>query len=82
MYVLTQALLVLHASEEAARRAYLFASATPSTYPSRRFCDLSGNEAKYVDPNTRMRYAGRKEFRMIQEMPALAVQARTLRNVR
>jgi len=72
---------LLEDAPDEARKAWLGAQAKPSAHSPRRFCDLSGNEAPYTDPSTKMRYAGRREYRLIQEMPALAVQARTLRNV-
>ncbi|KAG0474224.1 hypothetical protein HPP92_016081, partial [Vanilla planifolia] len=36
---------------------YLNIETPPSMYPSKKFCDITGFEAPYVDPRTKLRYA-------------------------
>jgi INO80 complex subunit C len=50
--------------------------APPSTYPPKRYCDLTGLEAPYVDPKTGLRYAGAALFGYLRALPPDAVQAR------
>jgi INO80 complex subunit C len=50
--------------------------APPSTYPPKRYCDLTGLEAPYSDPKTGLRYAGAQLFGYLRALPPDAVQAR------
>lgn len=50
--------------------------APPSTYPPKRYCDLTGLEAPYVDPKTGLRYAGAQLFGYLRALPPDNVQAR------
>lgn len=54
---------------------YLTAAARPSRYPPRKLCDISGFFSKYKDPASKMRYAGQKEYNVIQSMPTAALHA-------
>lgn len=54
---------------------YATIDAPPSVYPSKRFCDLTGVEAKYVDPKTKLRYASADQYAVIRSLPDDVVQA-------
>ncbi|KAG0475775.1 hypothetical protein HPP92_015461 [Vanilla planifolia] len=41
---------------------YLNIETPPSMYPSKKFCDITGFEAPYVDPRTKLRYASPEEI--------------------
>ncbi len=55
---------------------YFNAVAKPSRYPPRKLCDISGFKATYKDPVSKMRYAGMREYGVIQSMPTAALHAR------
>lgn len=55
---------------------YVNMEAPPSTYPPKRYCDLTGLEAPYIDPKTGLRYANAQLFGYLRALPADAVQAR------
>ncbi|WVZ77018.1 hypothetical protein U9M48_024921 [Paspalum notatum var. saurae] len=38
----------------------------PSIYPPKRYCDITGFEAPYVDPRTKLRYADPEVFKHIR----------------
>ncbi|CDR41038.1 RHTO0S05e11056g2_1 [Rhodotorula toruloides] len=40
--------------------------ATPSLMPQKRYCDITGLEAKYVDPRTLLRYHSPSIFELIR----------------
>ena len=42
--------------------------APPSIYPSKKYCDLTGFEAKYTDPQTRLRYCTPAVFSIIRQL--------------
>uniref|UniRef100_A0A6B2LNA7 Vps72/YL1 C-terminal domain-containing protein n=1 Tax=Arcella intermedia TaxID=1963864 RepID=A0A6B2LNA7_9EUKA len=46
---------------------YLTAAAAPSKYPPRHFCKASGYLAPYVDPVSKSRYHGLKEFELLRQ---------------
>mmetsp|Transcript_15237 Transcript_15237/g.50037 ORF Transcript_15237/g.50037 Transcript_15237/m.50037 type:complete len:127 (+) Transcript_15237:94-474(+) len=48
---------------------YFAADAPPSSYPSKRWCDLTGLPAPYIDPKTKLRYANASAFRAIRRLP-------------
>ena len=54
---------------------YFNTAARPSRYPPKKLCDVSGFFAKYKDPASKMRYAGRREYNVIQSMPTAALHA-------
>ena len=41
----------------------------PSTYPPKRYCDVTGFPAKYTDPATKIRYARANNYTAIRNMP-------------
>jgi len=55
---------------------YANIAAPPSTYPPKRYCDLTGLEAPYVDPKTGLRYASAQLFGYLRALPPDGVQAR------
>ena len=55
--------------------SYFNTAARPSRYPPRRLCDVSGYFSKYKDPASKMRYAGQREYNVIQSMPTAALNA-------
>ncbi|KAL1866115.1 hypothetical protein VTK73DRAFT_4908 [Phialemonium thermophilum] len=76
--------LVLEKSLNSSSRVAAAAAATGSTAPSatytniesapslahsKRYCDVTGLPAPYVDPKTRMRYHNREVFAMIRSLP-------------
>ncbi|KAB5540512.1 hypothetical protein GE09DRAFT_1062229 [Coniochaeta sp. 2T2.1] len=48
---------------------YTNIESAPSLAHSRRYCDVTGLPAPYVDPKTRMRYHNRDVFAMIRSLP-------------
>ncbi|WZN59601.1 YL1_C domain-containing protein [Chloropicon roscoffensis] len=54
---------------------YFNTAARPSRYPPKKLCDVSGFFARYKDPASKMRYAGRREYNVIQSMPTAALHA-------
>ncbi|XP_072982682.1 protein EIN6 ENHANCER isoform X2 [Typha latifolia] len=46
----------------------------PSMYPSKKYCDITGFEAPYVDPRTNLRYANPDVFKRIRMLPDEYVQ--------
>jgi len=60
---------------------YLNIQSPPSIYPSKRYCDITGFEAPYMDPRTKLRYADPEVFKQIRMLPDEYVQRYlTLRN--
>ncbi|KAJ3676633.1 hypothetical protein LUZ60_004045 [Juncus effusus] len=53
---------------------YLNIEAPPSIYPSKKYCDITGFEAAYVDPRTKMRYTDPDAFRRVRNLPNEQVQ--------
>lgn len=49
--------------------------APPSTYPTKKYCDLTGAPAKYTDPRTGLRYADAAAFEVARRLPPDTVQA-------
>ncbi|RUS70961.1 hypothetical protein EGW08_021279 [Elysia chlorotica] len=43
--------------------------APPSFKPAKKYSDISGLEAKYTDPQTKMRYANTDEYRRVRMLP-------------
>lgn len=41
---------------------YINIEAPPSLYPTKKYCDLTGLEAPYTDPKTKLRYANAATF--------------------
>ena len=49
--------------------------APPSTYPAKKFCDLTGQPARYTDPKTKLRYADAAAFETLRRLPPEQLQA-------
>lgn len=54
---------------------YSTIEAGPSSYPSKKYCDLTGSLAKYIDPKTKLQYARKELFPVIRNLPTDVVQA-------
>ena len=51
---------------------YTGIEAPPSLLPAKKYCDLTGLEAKYTDPKTRLRYfSGHEYLQVLPLLPAL-----------
>mmetsp|Transcript_10673 Transcript_10673/g.20126 ORF Transcript_10673/g.20126 Transcript_10673/m.20126 type:complete len:84 (+) Transcript_10673:271-522(+) len=48
----------------------------PSLLPKKKYSDISGFEAPYTEPKTKLRYASTKEYQAIQAMSQELVGAR------
>ena len=70
---------LLEDAPDEARKAWLGAQAKPSAHSPRRFCDLSGNEAPYTDPSTKVKAKGRLGSRSAQKAKALGASLGTAR---
>ncbi|OVA15946.1 YL1 nuclear [Macleaya cordata] len=53
---------------------YVNIETPPSMYPSKKFCDITGSEAPYIDPRTNLRYANTDVFKRIRMLPNEYVQ--------
>ncbi|KAK9109342.1 hypothetical protein Sjap_017402 [Stephania japonica] len=53
---------------------YVNIESPPSMYPSKKFCDITGFEAPYVDPRTNIRYANIEVFKLVRSLPNEYVQ--------
>jgi len=53
---------------------YSSLDAPPSFRPSKKYSDLSGLEALYTDPQTKLHYASTEEFQEIRRLPSDIVQ--------
>ena len=42
--------------------------APPSAYPPKKYCDITGLEAPYTDPQSRLRYANAAAFARARRM--------------
>eukprot|EP00775_Hariotina_reticulata_P005858 gene5858-6099_t len=56
--------------------AYVNLEPPPSMYPPKRYCDITGTEAAYVDPMTKLRYGSTEAFRVARSLTADEIQAR------
>ncbi|KAF9579152.1 hypothetical protein BGW38_004696 [Lunasporangiospora selenospora] len=48
--------------------------ALPSMVPQKKYCDITGLEARYTDPRTKLRYHSTEVYQMIKGQPISAVQ--------
>ncbi|KAK3822591.1 MAG: ino eighty subunit 6, partial [Benniella sp.] len=48
--------------------------ALPSMTPQKKYCDITGLEAKYTDPKTRLRYHSTEVYQLIKNQPIGVVQ--------
>jgi INO80 complex subunit C len=53
---------------------YANIEAAPSAYPPKRYCDITGMPAPYLDPKTKLRYASADLFPLIRSLTPDAVQ--------
>ncbi|KAF6176251.1 hypothetical protein GIB67_023542 [Kingdonia uniflora] len=53
---------------------YVNIESPPSTYPSKKYCDITGYEAPYTDPRTSLRYADADVFKRVRGLPGDCVQ--------
>lgn len=53
---------------------YVNIEAPPSIYPAKKYCDITGFEAAYTDPKTRLRYASADLFPIVRSLSYEAVQ--------
>ncbi|KAI8057945.1 hypothetical protein BDF22DRAFT_14829 [Syncephalis plumigaleata] len=49
-------------------------AAPPSIKPRKKYCDITGLEAKYTEPKTNLRYHSAQVYELIQELPPHRVQ--------
>jgi len=56
-------------SSTAPNATYTNIESAPSLAPQRRYCDITGLSAPYVDPKTRIRYHNREIFGAIRSLP-------------
>eukprot|EP00877_Chromochloris_zofingiensis_P012179 jgi/Chrzof1/7214/Cz02g15010.t1 len=54
---------------------YVNIEAPPSVYPAKKYCDITGYEAPYVDPKTKLRYASADLYSQVRSLPPEVVQA-------
>ncbi|KAF9937776.1 chromatin-remodeling complex subunit ies6 [Modicella reniformis] len=48
--------------------------ALPSMTPQKKYCDITGLEARYTDPSSRLRYHSTEVFQLIKTQPIGVVQ--------
>ncbi|CAM6117790.1 unnamed protein product [Calypogeia fissa] len=53
---------------------YISIESPPSMYPAKKYCDITGFEAPYTDPRTKLRYANPEVFRRIRSLPDEYIQ--------
>ena len=49
--------------------------ATPSLLPAKKYCDITGLEAQYTDPRTKLRYHNAEVYEVVKSMSIDAAQA-------
>mmetsp|Transcript_27959 Transcript_27959/g.39033 ORF Transcript_27959/g.39033 Transcript_27959/m.39033 type:complete len:157 (+) Transcript_27959:127-597(+) len=42
----------------------------PSIYPPKKYCDITGFEAKYREPRTRLRYSSASLYQVVKNIPS------------
>ncbi|XP_021724752.1 chromatin-remodeling complex subunit ies6-like [Chenopodium quinoa] len=53
---------------------YMNVEAPPSMHPPKRICDITGYEALYYDPRTKLRYANAEVLKLVRSLPNDYVQ--------
>ncbi|KAI7834251.1 YL1 nuclear protein C-terminal domain-containing protein [Kickxella alabastrina] len=48
---------------------YWLVDAVPSLKPQKKYCDITGLPAKYVDPKTNVRYCSAEVYRVVKSLP-------------
>ncbi|XP_024393955.1 protein EIN6 ENHANCER isoform X1 [Physcomitrium patens] len=61
----------LHPADEP---SYVSIEAPPSMYPAKKYCDITGFEAPYTDPRTKLRYSNAEVFKKIRFLPDEQIQ--------
>ena len=56
--------------EQPEESSYATLDAPPSFKPAKKFSDISGLEANYTDPHTKLHYANIAEFKIIKKLPS------------
>lgn len=54
---------------------YVNIESPPSMHPNKKICDITGYEAPYHDPRTKLRYANTEVFKQIRSLPNEYVQS-------
>ncbi|CAI7867000.1 unnamed protein product [Closterium sp. NIES-54] len=54
---------------------YVTIEAPPSMYPAKKYCDITGLEAPYTDPHSKLRYANPAAFAIARSLPHPHAQA-------
>lgn len=49
--------------------------ATPSMIPAKKYCDITGLDARYTDPKTKLRYHDAEVYQVVKAMSVDAAQA-------
>lgn len=57
-------------ANDAASPTYSSIDAPPSFKPAKKYSDISGLEANYTDPHTKLNYANAAEFKVIKKLPS------------
>jgi len=65
-----------HSSAAHSALAVVNIEAPPSMYPPKKYCDITGQAAKYTDPLTKLHYADAAAFAAVRRLSPEAVQAR------
>jgi len=47
---------------------YMSLKALPSRLPGKKYCDLTGFPAKYADPQSKLRYFSKDQFKLVREL--------------
>ncbi|KAG0626813.1 hypothetical protein M758_2G153600 [Ceratodon purpureus] len=53
---------------------YVSIDSPPSIYPPKKYCDITGFQAPYTDPRTKLRYANAEVFKSIRSLPDEIIQ--------
>ncbi|KAF9122515.1 chromatin-remodeling complex subunit ies6 [Mortierella sp. 14UC] len=59
---------------KASTPTYWNIEALPSMTPQKKYCDITGLEARYTDPKTRLRYHSTEVYQLIKNQPIGVVQ--------
>ncbi len=62
------------ASDVLLARSDVNIEAPPSIYPAKKYCDLTGQPARYTDPKSKLRYADAAAFEALRRLPPDTVQ--------
>lgn len=48
---------------------YVNIEAAPSTFPAKKYCDITGLPALYTDPKTKLRFCSKEAFAIARSLP-------------